>query len=255
MGTFITPYSPIFKDLNNTITTIALADTNVLLINSINITNIGPAPIRFNLIKSRTEGITKRFCYGATTADLPTIIYNNGSAGVGATITNNSVTLTAFSIDGLFPVVNSRILVKNQATTYQNGIYTLTTVGSNSIPWVLTRATDYNKVPQINSGDLIYITNGTLNGTLTFKETATITAIGTSPIIFIKNIPSEIALINELEIKPYVNVNVICSTGILTLEYNPRPFTSDKLVCFSNGYTQLFNCNVEIIQLNELPIP
>jgi hypothetical protein len=254
MGTFITLYSPIFKDLANTHTTIATADTNVLLIKSINITNKGAAPIRFNLIKSRTEGVTNIVCYGATTADLPTVIYNNGSSGVGATITNNSVSLTAFSIDGLSPPVNSRILVKNQSTAYQNGIYTLTTVGSNSIPWVLTRATDYNKVTQISVADLVFITNGTLNGNETFKQTATVTAIGTSPIIFIKNVPSEIALINEFEIKPYVNTNVICTTGVLSLEYNSRPFISDRLICFSNGYTQLYNCNVEIIQLNELPI-
>ena len=253
MGTFITIYSPIFKDLNNISTTIATADTNVLLIKSINITNKGPAPIRFNLIKSRTEGTTSRSCYGATIADLPSVIYDNGSSGVGATITNSG-TLAAFSVDGLSPAINSRILVKNQVTTYQNGIYTLTTIGSNSVPWVLTRATDYNKTAQILVGDLIYITNGTLNGTVTYKQTATVTVIGTSPIIFIKNVPTSIELMNEFEIKPYVNTNVVLTTGIIQLQYSLRPFVSDKLVCFSNGYTQVYNCDVKYTQLNELPL-
>ncbi len=254
MGIFVTYPSPIFRDLNNTPTTIVTADAHVLIVTSINITNKGAAPMRYNLVKIRTEGTSSRVCYGATTADLPTVLYNNGSSGIGATITNNAASLTAFAIDGLTPPLNSRILVKNQVTTYQNGIYTLTTIGSNSVPWVLTRATDYNKTAQILVGDLIYITNGTLNGTVTYKQTATVTVIGTSPIIFIKNVPTSIELMNEFEIKPYVNTNVVLTTGIIQLQYSLRPFVSDKLVCFSNGYTQVYNCDVKYTQLNELPL-
>jgi hypothetical protein len=252
MGTFVTLSSPIFKNLKDVPTTIVAADSGAITVRSINITNTGAAPIRYNLLKIRTEGVTNKVTYAATTVDLPTVLYNNGSSGVGATITNNAITLTPFTIDGLSPPVNSRILVKNQTNSYQNGVYTLTTIGSNSIPWVLTRATDYNKVTQISVDDLIFITNGTLNGNETFKQTATVTAIGTSPITFIKNIPTSIVLINELEIRPYVNTNVICTTGVLTLLSSSSPFISDKLVCFSNGYTQLFDCDVEYMQLNEI---
>lgn len=252
MGIFITSSSNIFKGLNNTPTTILSADTNRLEIRTINIDNTGAAPIRFNLSKVRTEGLTTRNCYVASTANLTNIIYDNGLSGIGATITNNSATLTAFTLDGVTPPVNSRILIKDQTSTFQNGIYVLTTVGSNSIPWVLTRATDYNKPAQINPNDLVYIQAGTINKAITYKETAIVVTIGTSPILFAINTSTTIQLTNELEIKPYGSMNIICVIGSTTLQYNSSPFITEKLVCFSNGYTQLFDCNIEYISLNEI---
>ena len=51
-------------------------------------------------------------------------------------------TLAALSIDTIALSVGDRVLVKDQPTTAQNGIYTVTTVGSVSVAWVLTRASD-----------------------------------------------------------------------------------------------------------------
>jgi len=70
-----------------------------------------------------------------------TATYSNGTAGVGATLTNSG-TLAAFAADGITNSVGDRVLIKNQATAAQNGIYTVTTAGSGSVAWVLTRATD-----------------------------------------------------------------------------------------------------------------
>lgn len=253
MGTFLTIDSNKFKDLKNVPTTILTATTNVIEVRTINIDNKGAAPIRFNLMKVTTTGLSIRDCYAATTANLINIIYDNGLSGIGATITNNASTLTAFTVDGLSPPVNSRVLIKDQSTNLQNGIYVLTTVGSNSIPWVLTRTTDYNKPGQINPGDLVYVQFGNINATLNYQQTATIVTIGTSPIVFTRYFPLSINLVNEYEIKPYANENFICKIGATTLKYNVRPFISEKLVCFSNGYTQLYDCNIEYVQFNELP--
>lgn len=118
----------------------------------------------------------------ATTTNL-TAIYNNGVAGNGATLTNNGV-LAAFSIDGVTPNINARILVKNQTFTEENGVYTLTTVGSASVAWILTRAADYNAPPEVASGDIIPVENGTTNGKTSWLQTATVTTIGTDPILF-----------------------------------------------------------------------
>lgn len=81
----------------------------------------------------------------ATAAPLPNSpIYNNGTAGVGATITAN--TNTALVIDGVTlvsPTNNGiRVLVKNEVSSQYNGIYDVTESGSGSAPWVLTRSTD-----------------------------------------------------------------------------------------------------------------
>jgi hypothetical protein len=66
--------------------------------------------------------------------------------------------------------------------------------------------------------------------------------------------PVTIYYINELEIAPYTTIDIIDTTGGLQLEYNLSPSISDSLVCFSNGYTQIFDCDVCYAQLNQLPV-
>lgn len=112
--------------------------------------------------------------------------YNNGTAGVGATLTNAG-TLVAFTPDGTVASVNDRIIVYNQTNAAQNGIYTVTTVGDGSTAWVLTRATDANtyatKAPNgLGEGDAFFIQSGLTGagetyvcntvGTITFGTTA-----------------------------------------------------------------------------------
>ena len=118
----------------------------------------------------------------ATTANL-TATYNNGTAGVGATLTNSGA-MAAFAVDGYSASLNDRILIKNQTSTFQNGIYTVTTVGSGAANWVLTRATDYDTTSQIKPGDLTVIENGTVNKNASYLETAVVVTIGTDAITF-----------------------------------------------------------------------
>lgn len=121
----------------------------------------------------------------ATTADLGSVIYANGTAGVGATLTNNG-TQSALSIDGVLVNVSDRILVKNQSTQFQNGIYTVTTVGTGATNWVLTRSTDYDVAgTQIKPGNIVPVTVGTANANTLWLQTATVVTIGTDPIIFV----------------------------------------------------------------------
>jgi hypothetical protein len=116
----------------------------------------------------------------STTANL-TATYSNGTSGVGATLTNSG-TLAAFTIDGQTPVLNDRVLVKNQTTALQNGIYTITTLGTGAVAWVLTRAEDQNTTPEMGSGDLVYVASGTTNGTTLWVQTAKVTTIGTDAV-------------------------------------------------------------------------
>lgn len=140
-------------------------------------------------VDAATSGITfEAPVYAATTGAL-TAAYANGAAGVGATLTNSGA-LAAFSTDGVSPPINSRILVKNQAATLQNGVYTLTTVGSGAVAWVLTRATDYDQPSEIVPGTMFIVLNGTTLVNSGWLETATVTAVGTDPIVFAQNIYS-----------------------------------------------------------------
>ncbi len=98
----------------------------------------------------------------ATTANLQAT-YSNGTAGVGATLTN-SASQAAFEVDGVTPSQNDRVLVKDQATAAQNGIYVLTTVGSGSANWVLTRATPEDQPAELTGGSFVFVEEGTANG-------------------------------------------------------------------------------------------
>ena len=134
-------------------------------------------------------------CSYATTADLGTVTYNNGSSGVGATITNAG-TQAALVIDGhtftATDAVNAvRILVKNESNGAYNGIYTLTNQGSVITNWVLTRATDYDQtgagVNEIAPGDTTFITSGTINTNTQWVQTTTFPiTIGTTTINFVQ---------------------------------------------------------------------
>ena len=99
-----------------------------------------------------------------------TITYNNGTAGVGA----NLVTTGSFNlIDGVnVQTSGTRILVKNEANTVHNGIYTW----ANST--TIVRATDYNSVPEVEAGDFTFITGGTLYDNTGWVQTSSPAAIG-----------------------------------------------------------------------------
>ena len=129
-------------------------------------------------------------CNYATTADLGSVTYNNGSSGVGATITKTSPFAT-FAVDGSSPTVGQRILVKNETSGQYNGIYTVTNVGSGSTAWILTRATDYDQTGagtnEIAPGDTTFIISGTANaGTQWVQTTDFPITIGTTPLTFVQ---------------------------------------------------------------------
>lgn len=99
----------------------------------------------------------------ATTAALPASTYDNGTAGVGATLTADANGALP-AIDGVTLSVNDELLVKNQAAGLQNGIYVVTQVGDGSNPFILTRRTDADEDSEMTAGQHVPITEGTANG-------------------------------------------------------------------------------------------
>jgi hypothetical protein len=126
-------------------------------------------------------------CRLATTVAL-SAAYDNGNAGVGATLTNNS-TLGALTIDGVAVAVGDRILIKDQGTQYQNGIYDITVIGDGSTPWVMVRSTGYDTGEDIDAGDLFTIAFGDDNAKTQWIQTAPGPfTIGSTSITFESNI-------------------------------------------------------------------
>ncbi len=98
--------------------------------------------------------------------------YNDG---VGATLTNAD-TQAALTIDGVLMTVGKRVLIYNQTNAFENGVYTVTTVGDGSTNWVLTRATDANTYSPYSSnslgqGDAFFVTNGSTGAGETYVMT------------------------------------------------------------------------------------
>jgi hypothetical protein len=120
----------------------------------------------------------------ATTATL-TATYDNGSSGVGATLTNSGAPATIGDAigEGISLVVDDRVLVKNQTTSLQNGIYKVTTVGNAVDNWVLTRATDADSTTDLDAA-AIFVTEGSTNADKAYVQTADNVIIGTDDITF-----------------------------------------------------------------------
>ena len=113
----------------------------------------------------------------ATTAALSGVVtYDNGTSGVGATLTLGTALTT---LDGWSLSNGDRILVKNQATSAHNGVYTWATGGT-----VLTRATNADQIVELNGGDFFFVVHGTVNGDTGWVITAPVTTIGSSNVTF-----------------------------------------------------------------------
>jgi len=134
-----------------------------------------------------TAGINFHEAVHAASVINSGVIYNNGTNGVGATLTADTNRMFSV-IDGESVVVGQRVLMKNQTDAKQNGIYVLTDAGSSSSPWVLTRATDADNNPsgEMKTGDFTFVQNGTVNGSIGFinSSTANPIVIGTDNITY-----------------------------------------------------------------------
>lgn len=126
-----------------------------------------------------------------TAGNLNALYNQPGGAGVGvgATLTNNG-TKAALVIDTVLMTVGKRVLIYNQTNAFENGVYTVTTVGTpdpGGTNWVLTRATDADTYSpsspnSLGQGDAFFVTAGatgagegyvcTTVGTITFGTTA-----------------------------------------------------------------------------------
>lgn len=124
--------------------------------------------------------------------------YNNGVSGVGATLTNAG-TQAALVVDGITLSVNDRVLVYNQTNAYENGVYTVTNIGSGSTNWVLTRATDAdtygaNSNTKLGQGSYFFVQEGVTGagesyvcntvGTITFGTTAITFALFNQSVLY-----------------------------------------------------------------------
>jgi hypothetical protein len=115
--------------------------------------------------------------------------YNNGTDGVGATLTNSG-TQAALVIDGITMVVADRVLVYEQTDQTQNGVYVVSDIGSVSTNWILTRASDADTYeidsPEgLSEGSTFFVQEGVTGAGETYTcNTVGVIVFGTTNITF-----------------------------------------------------------------------
>ena len=167
------------------------APTGSLNINNQRLTNVGTPT-------AGTDAATKQYVDAlaqgqdpkpsanwATAAALPANTYANGTAGVGATITANAN--GALAVDGGAPAAGDRVLVLNEATTQNRGLYVVTNPGSGAAPFVLTRDTTMDQATEFGGALIAVEGGGTANGnTLWLCNAAESITVGTTGLSFVK---------------------------------------------------------------------
>ena len=93
----------------------------------------------------------------ATASALAAVTYNNGAGTLTADANG------ALSVDGAAVVADDRILVKDQASAVQNGIYKVTATGGAGAAFVLTRTPDADTASELTGGTFFFVEEGTAN--------------------------------------------------------------------------------------------
>ena len=192
-------------------------------------------------------------CNYATTADLGTVSYNNGSSGVGATLTKTAP-LSTLAIDGhtfTGADIGLRILVKNESNSAYNGVYTVTAVGSGASAWVLTRATDYDTsgtgTNEIDQGDFVLVLSGTANANTSWvQQTPLPITVGTTGITFVQfGAPLTYTAGTGLTESPAYTFN-IANTGVTAASYGTASSVPTLSINAQGQVTSASNTSIAI---------
>jgi len=123
-------------------------------------------------VDSVAQGLQVKASVVAATVSNIAGTYDN----VAGTITPSSAIST---IDGVTVTDGDRILVKDQTTQTENGVYVVGGSGS-----LLTRATDSTSAADLTAGQFFFIQSGSENGDAGFVQTNIVSTVGSDNIIY-----------------------------------------------------------------------
>ena len=139
-----------------------------------------------------TDATTKAYVDSVKQAlDIKDSVKLGTTANLGATYNNGAGTLTydatgVQAVDGVNLALNDRVLVKNQSTNTQNGIYKVTTAPAVGVAGILTRGIDADTNAEVSGGMFCFVEAGSTNADNAYVLTSlTGTAtLGTSNLTF-----------------------------------------------------------------------
>jgi hypothetical protein len=190
----------------------------------------------------------------ASTAALPTNAYANGALGVGATLT--ATANGVLTIDTYSPVVGDLILVKNEASSANNGLYTLTTAGTLSVAYILTRHVDMDQSNEFGGGFIAVKNAGSANAnSLWLCECSSSITVGSTAVSFTElNGATQLTQGNGISISGnQISAAVVAGGGVLCvsggLEVDTTVVARKYATAFGDGasfvYTITHNLGTE----------
>lgn len=109
-------------------------------------------------VDSVSSGLDVKGSVRAASTGNVTVTYSN----TGGTSARGQITAAPNTLDGVSLAANDRILLKDQSTGAQNGIWVVTTLGSGA-NGVWDRATDFDQDAEVTSGAFTFVEEGSTN--------------------------------------------------------------------------------------------
>ena len=169
------------------------------------------------------------------------------TGGLAGTYATSGQTLTANSngaiqVDGVTLSSADRVLLRAQADGTQNGIFTVTTVGDGSNPFVLTRALDFNTSSEVGAGAFMFVEAGTSNAGKSFIQSVSGPTLDTTSLTFSVFGDSSIAA-DSVDNAKLANMAQATIKGRAsgTSTGDPVDLTPDQLVAIINAATTALN--------------
>ena len=178
------------------------------------------------------NGIDWKQSVNATTVTTLPAYTVTGSGQILTRTTNGAI--PSATTDNVTLTVNQRILVKNETSTLtpNNGIYIVTQVGSGSLPFILTRASDANTPALLAEATVSVGAGSTLANTQWHCNPAAVPAIiGTTYITF-----AQIGTGTYTFSSPLVNNSGVISIPLSTASFNGY-LSSTDWTNFNTAYT------------------
>lgn len=176
----------------------------------------------------------------ATTTALPSNTYNSGTERLTATANG------ALSIDSVAVLVSDRVLIKNEATTINNGIYSVIQVGNGGAPYILERTSDFDVAASpIDKNAYVLVTSGATLISTGWLLTATVT-VNVSPVIWEQYSSSQIYTAGA-GLNLIANEFSVDTTARLTFAGNALDLTTP--VAFADGGIGLDGTSLVALQL------
>lgn len=149
----------------------------------------------------------------------------------------------AYSLDGVTVSQDDRVLLKNQTTQTQNGIYVVSETGDGSNPAVLTRADDANASAELSAGTFTFISEGAASGGIAYVQITQNPVLDADNIVWAvfsaSSIPADtvdntkLSNMAEATVKGRAAAN---GTG------DPQDLTANQLVAIVNTATDAIDC-------------